>query len=451
MKRILAILCVIACLCGLCVPAMAAGTITVSVKSSWSQVNLYVWEADPMASWPGTPMTKNGDWWTLEIPAGAYTNVIANDGTNQTADLKMDGSADCWIDAAAGVVYTDAACTKPFGGAAPSNPSNPGGGVNLGGLNSLALVGTGIPGVGEWNPGDAAGDMVKVSDGVYTKVIAVTAGTAMSFKIAGNDAWDDAYNFGAGEAGTAASVGTKVSLINGGGSQDIAFTATADGNLKFTVDLNAMTVLIESTNEEAGNTPVTPPPAVDGETYTVYAKVPADWKNPSIWCWNESASNPPTQGAWPGSFTMTKGDDGWYAVEIPVGFNNLLINANGGGVQTPDITGAGGQDVWINAYTDPNSPVYSFEMIPDDQISDPTTAPHVETTIRPTEGLKPSGNSHNNENTQPSSSEKPSKSEVIEEIKENDITVLLIVIGSVVVLGAVVVIFVVMKKKQSKA
>ena len=447
MKRILAILCVIACLCGLCVPAMAAGTITVSVKAPWSQVNLYCWEDGEMATWPGTPMTKNGDWWTLEIPAGTYTNVIANDGSNQTADLKMDGSADCWIDAAAGVVYTDAACTKPFGGAAPSNP---GGGVNLGGLNSLALVGTGIPGVGEWNPGDAAGDMVKVSNGVYTKVIAVTAGTAMSFKIAGNDAWDDAYNFGAGEAGTAASVGTKVSLINGGGSQDIAFTATADGNLKFTVDLNAMTVLIESTNEEAGNTPVTPP-AVDGETYTVYAVVPKDWKNPSIWCWNDSTSNPPTQGAWPGSFTMTKGDDGWYSVEIPVGYNNLLINANGGGVQTPDITGAGGQDVWINAYTDPNSPVYSFEMIPDDQITPPTTAPHVETTIRPTKGLEPSGNSQNNENTQPSSSEKPSKSEVIEEIKENDITVLLIVIGSVVVLGAVVVIFVVMKKKQSKA
>jgi hypothetical protein len=120
-------------------------------------------------------------------------------------------------------------------------------------------------------------------------------------------------------------------------------------------------------------------------------------------------------------------------------------------VQTPDIVGCGGQDVWINAYTDPNSPVYSFEIIPDDQLIDPTTAPHVETTIRPTEGLKPSGNSQNNENTQPSSSEKPSKSEVVEEIKENDITVLLIVIGSVVVLGAVVVIFVVMKKKQSKA
>jgi len=66
MKRILAILCVIACLCGLCVPAMAAGTITVSVKApdDWGQVCLYVWENDtPMESWPGSAMTKGADCW----------------------------------------------------------------------------------------------------------------------------------------------------------------------------------------------------------------------------------------------------------------------------------------------------------------------------------------------------------------------------------------------------
>lgn len=450
MKRILAILCVIACLCGLCVPAMAAGTITVSVKApaDWAQVYLYVWDADgnPMEGWPGSTMSKSGDLWTLEIPAGAYTNVIANNGgdTGKTPDLKMDGSADCWIDAGAGVVYTDAGFSNAFGGNGGNGGNGGGnGGVNLGGLNSLALVGSGIPGVAEWNPGDAAGDMTKVSDGVYTKVIAVTAGAAMTFKIAGNDAWDDNYNFGAGEDGVSVALGTKISLTNGGGSKDITFTPAADGNVKFTVDLNAMTVLVETTTEEPSTTPVTPP-VEDGETYTVYAKVPADWKSPSIWCWNDSSSNPPSQGSWPGTYTMTKGDDGWYAVEIPVGYNNLLINANGGGVQTPDIVGCGGQDVWINAYTDPNAPVFSHEPIPEDQITDPTTAPIVDTTIRPTEGLKPS------DNTQ-ASQQGSNKTDVVEEVKENDITVLLIVIGSVVVLGAVVVVFVVMKKKQNKA
>ena len=62
MKRFLAILCVIACLCGLCVPAMAAGTITVSVKApaEWTEVFLYIWDNDNNAyeGWPGKAMTK---------------------------------------------------------------------------------------------------------------------------------------------------------------------------------------------------------------------------------------------------------------------------------------------------------------------------------------------------------------------------------------------------------
>ena len=266
MKRILAILCVIACLCGLCVPAMAAGTITVSVKApaDWAEVCLYVWNDDgEMTTWPGDAMVKSADGlWTLAIPAGLYTNVIANNGSDaaKTADLKMDGTADCWIDAGAGVVYTDAGFSNPFGGNA-GNGGNADGTVNLSGLNSLALVGTGIPGVSEWTPGDPAGDMTKNSNGIYTKVIAVTAGTTMQFKIAGNDAWDDAYNFGGSEAGINVALGTKVNLTNGGGSADLTLTAAKDGNLKFTVDLNEMTVLVEETDEEASVTP----PAQGGE------------------------------------------------------------------------------------------------------------------------------------------------------------------------------------------
>ena len=34
-------------------------------------------------------------------------------------------------------------------------------------VESLAVVGTGIPGVGEWKPGDPAGDMTEVSEGIW--------------------------------------------------------------------------------------------------------------------------------------------------------------------------------------------------------------------------------------------------------------------------------------------
>ena len=434
MKRTLAILCVIACLCALCVPAMAAGNITVSVKApdDWSQVCLYVWETDPMESWPGTAMTKNGDWWTLEIPAGSYTNVIANNGSDaaKTADLKMDGSADCWIDAGAGVVYTDAACTTPFGGGASTTPST--------GLNSLALVGTGIPGAADWTPGDPNGDMVLESEGVYTKVVGMAAGSTMTFKIAGNDMWDDNYNYGGAEAGLSVTLGTAMDLTNGGGSSDITLNVAEDCNLKFTVNLTGEvpTLLVEVTDEEptVPSEPVTPPET--GETYTVYAKVPADWKNPSIWCWNDATQNPPSQGSWPGTFVMTLGEDGWYSVEIPVGYNNVLVNGNGGTAQTNDIVGLSGQDVWINAYTDYENAVYQYEVIPEDQIGQPTTAPAIQVTDRPTNPPKADEGTQNVEG---------------EKKDGKDWTVLLSIVGSVVIIAIAAVVIIIVKSKQKKA
>ena len=345
-------------------PALAAKTITVSVKPAdhWDDVYLYVWDdqQNAMTQWPGLPMRKgNNGWWTLQIPAG-YTNVIANNAYatgEQTLDLKMDGSADCWLIVTdqvpdtryQGIVYTDAACTQPFGGSVPSVPS-----VSL---DSMALVGSGIPGIEDWNPGDPAGDMTKVSDGVYTKVIHLSAGSTITFKIAGNDQWNEYFNYGGADLITM-SPGQSVELISDIHSRDITLTATKTGNLKFTIDINGdvPTLRVEDTTEEA-ETP--PPPA--HETYTVYAKIPYDWIDPRVWCWNDSAENPASLGPWPGSLAMQKCDNGWYAVEVPVGYNNLLINANGGGNQTPDMVAVGGQDIWINAYTDPTNPVFSYE------------------------------------------------------------------------------------------
>ena len=424
MKRTLAILCVIACLCALCVPAMAAGTITVYVKSSWSQVNLYCWENGDMSTWPGTAMTKGADGlWSLEIPAGSYTNVIANDGTNQTADLKMDGSADCWIDADAGVVYTDSAFSTPFGGGA-STPST--------GLNSLALVGTGIPGVGEWNPGDPAGDMVKVSEGVYTKVIAALAGTTMKFKIAGNDAWDDAYNFGAGEDGVSVAYGTKIDLTNGGGSKDITLTTVNDGNVKFTIDLTGEipTLLVEETDEPVTEVPDAPdvPAIPEGEKITVYVKFPDDWKGACVWAWKDGVGDADPSG-WPGTLTLVKGDNGWWSVQVPNWVEGVLVHGNGASVQTPDMQIEAGKDVWINAYTDYKNPVFSYEEIT--IIDPPADGGNVEVTVRPTKGL----------NTD----------EAKAETKGQDLTVLLAIVGSVVIIAIAAVVVIVLKNKQKKA
>ena len=329
------------------IPAQAINTITVSVKPAahWTNVYLYVWDDNQssLTQWPGLPMNQGTDgWWTLEIPAG-YTNVIASNAYatgEQTVDLKMDGYSDCWITVIEvpdvhddGIVYTDAACTKPFGGSAPSIPDDT---VDLNDLHSLALVGSGIPGIRDWDPGDPAGDMTKVSDGVYTKVISLSAGSTIMFKIAGNDQWNEFFNYGGADLMTMFP-GDTAELISDIHSRDITLTATKTGNLKFTIDLNgeAPTLSVEETTEEPD---VPAPPAYDQETYTVYARIPSDWTDPRIWCWNDFSASPPSLGGWPGNLAMTENENGWYSAEVPVGYNNLLVNANGGTAQTMDMT-----------------------------------------------------------------------------------------------------------------
>ena len=103
------------------------------------------------------------------------------------------------------------------------------------GVDSLAVVGSGMPGVDEWAPGSATGDMTEVSNNVYEKVISgVTAGTAIALKIAGNDAWVDSCNFGSGKI----VFGEWAEMECGGGSSDMKFTVDQDCDLKVTVDLN---------------------------------------------------------------------------------------------------------------------------------------------------------------------------------------------------------------------
>ena len=129
------------------------------------------------------------------------------------------------------------------------------------GLDSLAIVGTGIPGVGEWEPEDPAGDMTEVEENIYEIVLDVTAGTTFEFKVAGNDKWDDAFNFGSATI----VLGETADLTCGGGSTNMTVNVENDGKLKITVDMNgfvvggAATILVE----EVVDTPVDPQPPVD--------------------------------------------------------------------------------------------------------------------------------------------------------------------------------------------
>ena len=345
------------------VPALAAQTVTVHVQapSDWESVYGYIWESDiPMSDWPGSSMNNSGDWWTLEIPCG-YTNIVINDGQRQTIDLKMDGYSDIWIvipevDYSTPVynstVYTDSACTQPYINSDILYPDY------LAGLESLAITGSGIPGVSEWNPADPAGDMTLMYPGVYVKELSFHAGDTMEFKFAGNDMWDDNYNFG-GSYGLSLYPDYWSELVNGGSSYDITFSADYDCTVRLTLNLTAI---------ENGGAPIlwiediTDEDSEPEEMITVYAKVPTDWRNVRLWAWDPDTMEYVGDEPWPGELIMTLGDNGWYSAQIPTWATGVLINANGGSAQTPDITDIRpGIDIWIDAYTDYTNPIISYE------------------------------------------------------------------------------------------
>lgn len=266
MKRLFALLCAIACLCCLAVPVFAANdavTIHVYAPSDWSDVRLWIWDdndqnPDTAGTWPGNfAMTKGDDgWYSVEIPAG-YPNMLVNgnNGGVQTGDIKgVDITKEVWI-----VVNNDKT-TQVFD-AKPDDVVLPGDApVEPAALESLALVGDGIPGVGTWIVEDAAGDMTKESDTVYTKEIAVTAGITMKFKIAGNDSWDSGYNYGGAEEGATVAVGTAMDLTGGAESKDLTLTTDKDCTLKFTVTLTdgAASLLVEEVAGSTGGEEVKP-------------------------------------------------------------------------------------------------------------------------------------------------------------------------------------------------
>ena len=184
-------------------------------------------------------------------------------------------------------------------------------------VESLAVVGTGIPGVGEWDPADPAGDMTEVSEGIWEKVIECPAGTSMKFKVAGNDKWDDSCNFG-----TATIVlGQVADLECSGGSKDMPFSVAEATTIKITVNLTAepATILVEDVNGGNDTPPVQPPvvePPVTNNTYYVAGS--------SALCngkeWDPGAAEN----------VMTKGDDGIWSItytNVPAGEYELKVTA----------------------------------------------------------------------------------------------------------------------------
>ena len=235
------------------------------------------------------------------------------------------------------------------------------------GLDSLAIVGDGIPGVPSWAPEAAEGNMTEVSEGIFEKVLDCPAGTSMKLKIAGNDAWVDAWNFGSATL----VLGQKADLTNGGGSADMPLTIADACKIKITVDVNpladggAATILVDvvsngggdggstttttTTNSQTTTTqPTTTQPTTTGNR-NLTVKVPSSWTKVYIYTWE-----PEEYGTFPGGTINKSGDV--YTASIKNSMVNLIVTGEKADTslqQTPNITlTANGKNVTITVAED---------------------------------------------------------------------------------------------------
>ena len=80
------------------------------------------------------------------------------------------------------------------------------------------------------------------------------------------------------------------------------------------------------------------------EDVTVHVQVPADWAEPCCWAWS-APDGTNAFAAWPGEALVQEGD--WYTIQVPGWINSVIINANGGTVQTTDLSVETGKELWI--------------------------------------------------------------------------------------------------------
>ena len=85
-------------------PNKAVPNITVyaQVPDDWADPCCWAWSApdgtNAFTSWPGEALTKDGDWYAIEVPGWINSVIInANEGTVQTADLSVEAGKNVWV------------------------------------------------------------------------------------------------------------------------------------------------------------------------------------------------------------------------------------------------------------------------------------------------------------------------------------------------------------------
>ncbi len=85
-------------------PNKAVPNITVyaQVPADWADPCCWAWSApdgtNAFTSWPGEALTKDGDWYAIEVPGWINSVIInGNAGSVQTTDLSVEAGKDVWV------------------------------------------------------------------------------------------------------------------------------------------------------------------------------------------------------------------------------------------------------------------------------------------------------------------------------------------------------------------
>lgn len=299
----------------------------------WNRCYAYCWSDDGYTvgeSWPGALMTEEDtDLWSMEVGADADYIIFSNGGADSgdlTDDLVMPVN-----DKILYVVNEESWELLDY--YYFYNPP-----VDDWGPDSLALVGDGLPGIPVWYPEAPEGDMEEVADNVYEKTLQVPAGTTLRFKIAGNDCWDDNWNFGCDEI----VLNQLCELECGAGSLDMVLFVERDCTLRFTVDLNPMLYGEKATLLVETDAPI--------NFRKMVVDVPSFWPEAYIYSFD-----PEMFGSWPG-VAMPEVGPGRYEIMVPNEVSSLVLSheTGDGGYYDTDVIQLedNGCDVIVTVFDD---------------------------------------------------------------------------------------------------
>ena len=294
-------------------PAMAEEAdmlaVYASVPADWSWPCVWAWNADgenAFAAWPGEmmePDPANEGWYYIYLPAGMESVIInANDGTVQTDEVRIDRQA-AWITVAED--KTAAVSFEPLTtGEAPAYAER---------YTVFAQVDVSWENPCLWAWSDPDGK----------NAFPAWPGRAMK---PNENGWYSAM----------VPAWCNCVIVNGNGGS----VQTAD--IK---DLDPANLWITVGPDGTYDVTYDDPTAPVAEDITVYARVPEDWTEPCLWAWSHPDGTN-AFAAWPGE-PLIAGEDGWYAVTVPGWINSVIINGNGGSVQTSDLRVDAGKDLYV--------------------------------------------------------------------------------------------------------